>query len=123
MADNLAQLEARIRVLEARRAKGESVPELDVLYEQMDRLTRAGAETASKYPTGEMPTPSAPLRAPALPLARPTTPVEPTKLPGKPGNKKFGEGMTNYKKGGSVGSASKRADGCAQRGKTKGRMV
>ena len=25
--------------------------------------------------------------------------------------------------GGTVGSASKRADGCAQRGKTKGRMV
>ena len=30
---------------------------------------------------------------------------------------------TNYRKGGSVGSASKRADGCAQRGKTKGRMI
>jgi hypothetical protein len=30
------------------------------------------------------------------------------------------EGM---KKGGSVSSASKRADGCAQRGKTKGRML
>jgi hypothetical protein len=28
-----------------------------------------------------------------------------------------------YKSGGSVGSASKRADGCAQRGKTKGRML
>lgn len=28
-----------------------------------------------------------------------------------------------YAKGGSVGSASKRADGCAQRGKTRGRMV
>ena len=28
-----------------------------------------------------------------------------------------------YKKGGSVGSASKRADGIAQKGKTKGRMV
>ena len=27
------------------------------------------------------------------------------------------------KKGGSVKSASKRADGCAQRGKTRGRMV
>jgi hypothetical protein len=27
------------------------------------------------------------------------------------------------KKGGKVSSASKRADGCAQRGKTKGRMV
>lgn len=31
-----------------------------------------------------------------------------------------GPGM---KKGGKVSSASKRADGCAQRGKTKGRMV
>jgi len=27
------------------------------------------------------------------------------------------------KKGGKVGSASKRADGIAQRGKTKGRMI
>jgi hypothetical protein len=30
---------------------------------------------------------------------------------------------TGYKKGGSVSSASKRADGCAQRGKTRGKMV
>lgn len=29
----------------------------------------------------------------------------------------------SYKKGGSVSSASKRADGCAVKGKTKGRMV
>jgi hypothetical protein len=29
----------------------------------------------------------------------------------------------DYKKGGKVSSASSRADGCAQRGKTKGRMV
>ena len=28
-----------------------------------------------------------------------------------------------YKKGGSVGSASSRADGCAVKGKTKGRMI
>ena len=28
-----------------------------------------------------------------------------------------------FAKGGSVSSASKRADGCAQRGKTKGRMI
>lgn len=28
-----------------------------------------------------------------------------------------------FKKGGKVGSASKRADGCAQRGKTRGKMV
>jgi hypothetical protein len=31
--------------------------------------------------------------------------------------------LRNYKAGGKVSSASKRADGCAQRGKTKGRMV
>lgn len=36
-------------------------------------------------------------------------------------NKAIGYG--GYKKGGKVGSASKRADGCAMRGKTKGRMV
>jgi hypothetical protein len=34
--------------------------------------------------------------------------------------KKFDD---NYKKGGKVGSASKRADGCCVKGKTKGRMV
>lgn len=32
-------------------------------------------------------------------------------------------GVTGMKKGGKVSSASKRADGCAVRGKTKGRMV
>lgn len=31
--------------------------------------------------------------------------------------------MRGKKKGGMVGSASKRADGCAMRGKTRGRMV
>lgn len=30
---------------------------------------------------------------------------------------------TSFKKGGSVSSASKRADGCAIKGKTKGKMV
>jgi hypothetical protein len=32
-------------------------------------------------------------------------------------------GALGMKKGGSVGSASKRADGCATKGKTKGRMI
>ena len=36
-------------------------------------------------------------------------------------NKTLGYG--GYKKGGSVSSASRRADGCAIKGKTKGRMV
>ena len=37
--------------------------------------------------------------------------------------KKSGGSIKGYAKGGSVSSASARADGCAQRGKTKGRMV
>jgi FKBP-type peptidyl-prolyl cis-trans isomerase len=36
---------------------------------------------------------------------------------------KSGGAVKGYAKGGSVSSASKRADGCAQRGKTKGRMI
>ena len=36
--------------------------------------------------------------------------------------RELGRGM-NYKKGGKVSSASKRADGIAQRGKTRGKMV
>ena len=36
---------------------------------------------------------------------------------------KKGGKVKKYASGGSVSSASKRADGCAQRGKTKGRMV
>ena len=41
----------------------------------------------------------------------------------KPEEKKKGGKVCSYKSGGSVGSASKRADGIAQRGKTKGRIV
>jgi hypothetical protein len=42
------------------------------------------------------------------------------------GGREFGRkagGAINYKKGGSVGSASKRADGIAIRGKTRGKMI
>jgi hypothetical protein len=41
----------------------------------------------------------------------------------KPEGKKKGGKISSYKSGGSVSSASKRADGCAIKGKTKGRMV
>jgi len=41
----------------------------------------------------------------------------------KPEGKKKGGKICSYKSGGMVGSASKRADGCATKGKTKGRMV
>jgi hypothetical protein len=52
-------------------------------------------------------------------LQRPTSPSDYKK------GGKVGMGMTKnkYKKGGSVSSCSKRADGCAVKGKTKGRMV
>jgi len=86
MAD-MSKMEARIRELEARRAKGESVPELDALYQKMDALTNKGYAEATKAVTGETP----------------TVPVKKAK-------------------GGSVGSASKRADGIAQRGKTRGKI-
>ena len=43
--------------------------------------------------------------------------------PGFTPGKKGGKGFIDYKKGGKTSSASKRADGCAIRGKTKGKMV
>jgi hypothetical protein len=45
--------------------------------------------------------------------------IKPTKEPVK---KKMG-GSVGYKSGGKVSSASKRADGCVVKGKTKGRMI
>lgn len=50
---------------------------------------------------------------------KPGKQTAPTTLPGKPIKKKFGEGMTNYRKGGYVSAA----DGCAKKGKTKGRIL
>jgi hypothetical protein len=41
----------------------------------------------------------------------------------KMGYKRSGGKVSGMKKGGMIGSASKRADGCASRGKTRGRMV
>lgn len=40
----------------------------------------------------------------------------------KPAGMKRGGAVKKMAKGGSVSSASKRADGCAQRGKTRGKM-
>ena len=45
-------------------------------------------------------------------------------FPGKSAGTGVGiRGKIGFKKGGKVSSASKRADGCAIKGKTKGRMV
>lgn len=42
---------------------------------------------------------------------------------GASGIPKTGKKPYDFKKGGTVSSASKRADGCAVKGKTKGRMI
>jgi hypothetical protein len=75
----------RMRDLEKRREAGEKVPELDALYEQVDRREQKGYESVKP--------PMKPASAPAV--------------------KRMAEG----------GSASSRADGCAERGKTRGKMV
>jgi hypothetical protein len=110
MAD-LTQLQNRIRELEARRAKGESVPELDALYSKMDALTNKGYEEATKSLSGE-----------PLPGKPSDKDKKPENLPGRGKTQKLGEGMTKYASGGKVSSASKRADGIAQRGKTRGKI-
>ena len=72
-------------------------------------------------------------KAPEMPGSYKKESTEKSKTKIEPGTFSFGKiaknlrekaGITSYKKGGSVkSSASSRADGCAIRGKTKGRMV
>ena len=72
-------------------------------------------------------------KAPEMPGPYKKESTEKPKTKIEPGTFSFGKiaknlrekaGITSYKKGGSVkSSASSRADGCAVRGKTKGRMV
>jgi hypothetical protein len=211
MAD-INQMQSRIRELEARRAKGESVPELDRLYEKMDAMQNKGYTEAKKNLSGEnlVKTRSTPLEEAAMEkqvaaerkkgiksgasdrvlsagkealdeqrretrgkspdiesraktaYKDPYTIVESGEEQPKPKSKqqkytelqdllrsqeaaargmskeeyirsqtkkankmyKFEEDInSDYKKGGKVSSASKRADGCATKGKTKGKML
>ena len=65
--------------------------------------------------------PPSPDEGPVTLPGKPGKAPEPKNLPGKPEKKKdLGEGATKYAKG---GTASARADGCAIRGKTRGKMV
>ena len=105
---------------------------------------RRNTETGDLYST-EAPTPKAAPKAESTPAAKaeakpaPTAESkkasgeEPSFFKGTKGYKNLGAlfksmrekaGITSYKSGGAVkSSASRRADGCAVRGKTKGRMV
>ena len=83
----------------------------DVAQARQDALNEKNQRRMEKDVFGETSTlPGKPGKAP-----------EPVTLPGKPEKKKgLGEGATKYAKG---GTASARADGCAQRGKTRGKIV
>jgi len=109
---------------------------------------RRNTETGDLYST-EAPTPKAAPKAESKPAAKAETKAESKPAPKAESKKASGEepsffkgtkgyknlgalfksmrekaGITSYKSGGTVkSSASRRADGCAVRGKTKGRMV
>ena len=140
----MATLEERIRELEARRAKGETVPQLDALYEKQDALTRKGYESV----VNPKPEPK-PVAKRVGGIARtkryadggvtqqPTYPFGTNVQPVSTGGTDSGQSGVNqtfnmspsaqagqpeqqvFKKGGKVSSASRRADGCAIRGKTR----
>jgi len=55
-------------------------------------------------------------------LAKPKAPAKRRPLPGKAAEGRMSD-VVGAKKGGMVSSASKRGDGCAVKGKTRGRMV
>jgi hypothetical protein len=117
---------------------------------QIDDMTRARAQDyveEMQRPAPEIETREAPKAKKAAPKPQPkakpkaepkatpkaeTKKEEPSFFKGTKGYKNLGAlfksmrekaGITSYKSGGSVSSASSRGDGIAQRGKTKGRMV
>lgn len=70
-------------------------------------------------------TPAAPMPAPAAsaPRARRSPMVEESMQEAEDMRMREKIRGMGYKAGGKVSSASKRADGCAQRGKTRGKMI
>ena len=86
-----------------------AVTSLDVEQAKMDARQEKNQRRMEKDVFGDTTT---------LP-GKPGKQTAPSTLPGKPTKKKFGEGMTNYRKGGYVSAA----DGIAKRGKTKGRIL
>ena len=86
-----------------------AVTPIDVEQARMDARQKKNQENMERDVFG----PTSPLPG------KPGKQTAPVTLPGKPTKKKFGEGMTNYRKGGYVSAA----DGCAKKGKTKGRIL
>jgi hypothetical protein len=87
----------RIRELEKQRSAGKSVPELDALYQKVDQQEQKAYDA---------------YRNPMKPASAPMPAAMPASMPAS-APKKMAKG----------GTASSRADGIAQRGKTRGTMV
>ena len=106
------------RKFDAQPAKRAPVPMEQV---EIDKANKLAAMPQSKMPQpGTMP------QAAAKPMMTPTT-AGPTAVPTAPAMKRGGKvrdkSSEKFSSGGSTGQASKRGDGIAQRGKTKGRYI
>ena len=93
---------------------------------KQDRLAREAMERAEKSAPGlslDMPDEPVKMRKGGMPdLTGDGKVTRADVLKGR-GVFKHGGSVHKYAKGGSVGSASKRADGCAVKGKTRGKFV
>lgn len=94
--------------------------------------TREAPKAKPKAKAAPKPQPKAEPKAEPKIESKKASSEEPSFFKGTKGYKNLGAlfksmrekaGITSYKSGGSVSSASSRADGCAVRGKTKGRIV
>jgi hypothetical protein len=118
--------------LESKTGRNENIGD-DVRERAMAAMAaREAGETEKPAPKAEPKPKAAPKAEPKKAEPKKASGEEPSFLKGTKGFKNIGEafkamrrsaGITSYKSGGSVSSASKRADGCAIKGKTKGRMV
>jgi hypothetical protein len=99
--------------LEIRPAMGQRIvddkaPDIGKFKEGVDEVkSKASKPTGPNYPKDKK----------VIPMTE-----EDKKILNSPDFKKASEGTKDMKKGGSVGSASKRADGCATKGKTRGKI-
>ena len=99
-------------------AKSAAVKEAQKVAPKIARAV-AAAKSEEKRPTFSMNREAAPAG-----LRKSATDILESYMPNvSAGMRNMNKGIMGYKKGGSVSSASRRADGIAKKGKTKGRML
>jgi hypothetical protein len=125
---------ARIRELEKQRDAGKSVPELDALYQKVDQREQRAHEAATRVGRKDTIKPSneSPYGGERLIQPKQQMMDELDRMTGKAKlyDKQAANAIANRKeaeregqKYAKGGTASSRADGCAQRGKTRGKMI